>query len=165
MEKSIERLIQKIQNIANELTQPILHQFLEWFHCILYLHFEKKTPNLIPKQRNIYEIDLWQNIGSELNKKRPCIVISDESFNRWNTVIILPLKTIKETTKIGIISVSINFKHAHLHKSSYCACFNIREISKKRIEGHIGNIHIEDREKIKQSLSIIFWYKKNKPPQ
>ena len=164
MELLIKRLINKVKEIANDITIPIIYQFLDWFNLVLYLHFEKKTPNIVFKQWDVYEIDLWQNIWSELNKKRPCIVFSNESFNKWNTVIILPLKGMRETTKIWIITISIDFLKSWLKKPTYCSCFNIREVSKKRIWQYIGTITKEDRKIINNSLSIIFWLKKQATP-
>lgn len=96
MQRLIENLLQKIKNIATDILNPIVCQFLEWFEQILFLHFEKKIPNIVLRQRDIYEIELWQNIWSELNKRRPCLVISDDGFNRWNTVVIIPIKSTPE---------------------------------------------------------------------
>lgn len=160
MELFIKRLINKVKEISNDITIPIIYQFLAWFNLVLYLHFEKKTPNIVFKQWDIYEIDLWQNIWSELNKKRPCIIISSEAFNKWNTVIMLPLKGIKDSTKTWIITIFIDFLKSWLKKPTYCSCFNIREVSKKRIWQYIGSITKEDRKIINNSLSILFWLKK-----
>ncbi|AHB41834.1 hypothetical protein P148_SR1C00001G1056 [candidate division SR1 bacterium RAAC1_SR1_1] len=164
MELLIKRLINKVKEIANDITIPIIYQFLDRFNLVLYLHFEKKTPNIVFKQRDIYEINLGQNVGSELNKKRPCIIISNQSFNKGNTVIILPLKGIRETTRIGIITISIDFLKSGLKKPTYCSCFNIREVSKKRIGQYIGTITNENRKIINNSLSIIFGLKKQATP-
>jgi len=58
MELLIKRLINKVKEIANDITIPIIYQFLDWFNLVLYLHFEKKTPNIVFKQWDVYEIDL-----------------------------------------------------------------------------------------------------------
>lgn len=157
MEKIITYFFNTITKLTNEFNQSLLYQFLEWFTQKLQIHFEKNTPNLIPHQWSIYEVVLWQNIWSELNKTRPCIIISQDVLNKWNTIIILPLKSIKITTKFWILSVKIDNKISHLRKQTFCSCFNIKEVSKKRLWQYIWTISNKDIKNIKKSLHIIFW--------
>jgi len=152
MERYIKKLLQTVKVVTNEITHSIVCQFIERFSVVIEIHFQKKTPNIVPHQRDIYECNLGQNIGSELNKKRPCIVISKEQFNTGNTIIILPVKSIKPTTRFGILSIQLQKEPASLRESSYCSCISIREVSKKRLGKYIGEIAVQDRETIKKSL-------------
>ncbi|MEG1521971.1 MAG: type II toxin-antitoxin system PemK/MazF family toxin [Bacteroidales bacterium] len=44
------------------------------------------------KRFSVYWINLDPTQGSEINKKRPCVVISPDELNRYlNTVIVMPL--------------------------------------------------------------------------
>lgn len=44
------------------------------------------------KQYEVYWVDLTPTLGSEINKIRPCIVISPNTSNSWlNTVLVAPI--------------------------------------------------------------------------
>jgi len=64
-----------IDKIKNDINLPIISDFLEWFYEIIEINFNKKIPSLKLNKWDIYFVKLWQNIWSELNKNRPCIVI------------------------------------------------------------------------------------------
>ena len=61
------------------------------------------------KQYDIWLADLNPTIGSEINKTRPCVIISPDEMNCLNTLIISPLLTIIENpleitfTRIGLL--------------------------------------------------------------
>ncbi|ASX22179.1 type II toxin-antitoxin system PemK/MazF family toxin [Lactiplantibacillus plantarum] len=44
-------------------------------------------------QKNIYWADLGENIGHELNKIRPVLVVSKNIYNRTGNVVVIPLST------------------------------------------------------------------------
>lgn len=58
-----------IDKIKNEINLPIISEFLEWFYEKINIHFNKKTPNLKLNKWDIYFVNLWKNIWSELDKK------------------------------------------------------------------------------------------------
>lgn len=152
----IDNLLNLINKIKNDINLPIISEFLEWFYEKINIHFSKKTPNLVVNIWDIYEVELWINIWSELNKKRPCVAISQWVFNRWNTAIFIPLKSIKRNTRLWNISFKINQEWTWLLKNSYISLFNIKEISKKRIWEKIGKLNNKDILNIKNWLKIIF---------
>ncbi|MDQ7023647.1 MAG: type II toxin-antitoxin system PemK/MazF family toxin [Candidatus Gracilibacteria bacterium] len=76
----------------------------------------------------IYFCDLGKNIGSELNKKRPCIILSKKFINNGNTVLIAPLKSFKG--KINK-NYQIKFNCNKLKNISIIDFSGIRQISKK----------------------------------
>lgn len=81
---------------------------------------------------DIFDIELWINIWSELNKRRPCVVVSKSSFNKWNTVIVVPIRSIKQYSKLWSISFEIDIMWTWLIKKSYLTPINIKEVSKKK---------------------------------
>ncbi|WP_258082443.1 type II toxin-antitoxin system PemK/MazF family toxin [Enterococcus mundtii] len=45
------------------------------------------------KQGDIIFIDLNLTKGNELAKKRPCVIISNDNYNKiFNTVLVMPIK-------------------------------------------------------------------------
>jgi mRNA-degrading endonuclease toxin of MazEF toxin-antitoxin module len=156
MELKIKNLSKLIDEVKNDINWSIISDFLEWFYKKINIHFNKKTPNLIPVIWSIYEVELWTNIWSELNKKRPCVIISKWNYNRWNTVTIVPLRSIKENTRLWTLSFEIDIENTGLEKKSYITVVNIKEISKKRIFNKIWKISKIDHIKLKKALTTFF---------
>lgn len=111
----------------------------------------------------IYNVELgMDNIGSEKNKKRPCLVISNNKLNSGDTVIVIPLSThfpnIVNTTTGEMTPRYKN--HFILHTSTYpflskdsaVKCEDIRVIDKIRLCELLGNLSPTDLNKIKNCL-------------
>ncbi|MFH1197304.1 MAG: type II toxin-antitoxin system PemK/MazF family toxin [bacterium] len=109
------------------------------------------------KQREIWEIDLDPTIGAEIKKKRPCVILNDESIG------ILPLKVIAPITSwndefedslwmVKIIPNRIN----NLKKISVIDCFQVRAVSEMRLIKKIGEISFVELEKTKIAMKAVF---------
>jgi len=122
-----------IDKIKTDITLPIISEFLEWFYEKLNFHFNKKEPKNILRKWDIYFVNLWKNVWSELNKNRPCIIYSWLKYNKWNTVIILPLKSYKGNTNYFFNVFIKATKYNNLKLDSIIDLSWIRQISKKRI--------------------------------
>lgn len=49
---------------------------------------------MVARRFDVYLVNLDPTIGSEINKTRPCTVVSPDEMNRWiRTVIIAPMTT------------------------------------------------------------------------
>ena len=49
---------------------------------------------MVIKRFDVYLIELDPTLGSEINKTRPCLVVSPDEMNRWiRTVIVAPMTT------------------------------------------------------------------------
>ena len=95
-------------------------------------------------QGEIWEVEFFPNVGSEIGKKRPALVVSHNKIGR------LPLKTVVPITEwskafvnypwmINIESTKVN----GLSKESAMDCFQIRNFSNKRFIRKIGSINTE----------------------
>ncbi len=153
----LEKIWELIKLIKNDINLPVISDFLEWFYKKIKIHFEEyNREKLTPKKWETYLVDLWQNIWSELNKIRPCIVYSNYYVNWWNNIIIIPIKTYK--TKLNK-NIQVLIEKDNLNKlevKSIASLFSIREISKKRI---IRRIWILDKRILKiidNKISKIF---------
>lgn len=153
IKKMLDILENQITKYQNSITNPLIYNIIEWFNQFIQLFFSENKHKKVFKRWEIYLVDLWINIWSELNKKRPCIVISNDSINRWDCLIVLPLKTMKNE-KINHFSIIIKPINNWLELNSYTNITDIRSISKKRISKYIWNLSFSD-------LQII-WNKLNK---
>lgn len=105
----------------------------------------------IIKRFDIYLVKLNPTIGSEVQKTRPCIIISPNEMNILNTVIVSPL------TSKGfdfIFRPKINFEG----KKGLILLDQIRTVDKSRLLKKIGTVDIEKSKEISSTLVEIFKY-------
>jgi len=149
--------IKKIsEKYSNDITISLVSDFLNWFIEKLNLNFNSKSPNLKYKKWEVYFVNLWQNIWSELNKTRPCIIYSKKSFNSKNSVIIIPLKSFKWKI-IDKFQIKIEKDEKNkLIKDSICDIFHIKNISTKRIWLKKWEINLEKIKQIDNKIIKMF---------
>ena len=98
----------------------------------------------------VYFIDLNPTIGSEINKIRPCVIISpNEMNNALNTVIIAPLtSTIKKYPMR--VNCSVDGKNGQVKLD------HLRSIDKKRLKKKIEILDDVTSEEIIETLKKMF---------
>lgn len=100
---------------------------------------------------DIYLVKLNPTIGSEIQKTRPCIIISPKEMNVLNTLIIAPM------TSKGfdfIFRPKINFDG----KNGLVLLDQIRTVDKSRFVKRIGVVDVEKSKEISSILVEIFKY-------
>ena len=98
------------------------------------------------KQYEIYMLNLDPTIGSEMNKVRPCVVLSPNEMNKFlNNIIIAPMtSTVKGyPTRVR---VKIGGKNGEI------VLDQIKTVDKKRIIKLLGNIEKKDIKEIKRVI-------------
>lgn len=87
----------------------------------------------------IWIIDLDPTIGREQAKKRPCLILSSNSFNKTSVglVIVIPITTKKKNIPLHI---PIDPGQSGLKIFSYIMCEQIRSVSIERIENYSGKL-------------------------
>jgi len=102
------------------------------------------------KQYQIILVNLEPAIGSEINKTRPCVVISpDEMNNHLRTVVIAPMTT---SSKNYPSRVEIN----HENKTGWIVLDQIRTIDKHRIIKDLGKLARREIKEVKAVLKETF---------
>ncbi len=86
------------------------------------------------KRGEIYYADLNPTVGSEINKRRPVLIVSNDANNRAaSTVTVLPITS--NITKVYPFEVSLSRQDSGLPRDSKAQAQQIRTISKERITG------------------------------
>ena len=86
------------------------------------------------RRGEIYYADLSPTIGTEINKRRPVLIVSNEANNRAaNTVTVLPITS--NVSRIYPFEIPLAPKESGLSKPSKAQAQQIRTISKERIRG------------------------------
>ncbi len=106
------------------------------------------------KRGEIYYANLEPAIGSEANKKRPVLIISNDANNKASaTITILPITS--NTNKVYPFEVLLSAKKVGLSKASKVQCQQVRTISKSRILASvIGKVETETLHRIEASLKL-----------
>lgn len=87
-----------------------------------------------PQQFAIYLISLDPTVGAEIQKTRPCVIISPDEMNKYlNTVIIAPMTTVIRNypTRINLIFDN---------KDGQIVLDQIRTVDKNRLIKKIGDL-------------------------
>ena len=103
-----------------------------------------------PQRGEVWLISLDPTTGSEINKTRPCIVVSPNEINKLlRTVIVAPLtSTIKNyPTRITIIFQSRN---------SSVALDQMRSVDKSRLLRKLGDLLPKESQEISEILVAMF---------
>lgn len=103
------------------------------------------------KRFDIYLVKLNPTIGSEIQKTRPCIIISPDEIDVLQTVIIAPL------TSKGfdfIFRPKIHFQD----RDGLVVLDQIRAVDRSRLVKKIGEVDIEKAREIADTLVEMFRY-------
>ena len=105
------------------------------------------------KRNDIYIANLDPTIGSEISKKRPVLIVSNDINNKYSdTVTILPITS--KTKKIYPFEVEILTGQGNLKKKSKIKANQIRTIDKRRLVQKIGSISKSIMNKVEKAILI-----------
>ncbi|WP_299059092.1 type II toxin-antitoxin system PemK/MazF family toxin [uncultured Polaribacter sp.] len=98
------------------------------------------------KQYEIILINLNPTVGSEINKTRPCVIISPNEMNKFlRTIIVAPM-----TTSSKNYPTRIEIKHNN--KVGFIVVDQIRTVDKARVVKSLGKM---SRPEIKELKSVL----------
>ena len=102
------------------------------------------------KRGENYFVDLNPTLGSEIDKTRPCLIISNDLNNEFSsTVSIIPI-----TSKINkVYPFEVLIKNA-LKKESKLKADQIRTIDKRRLKNKIAELSQEEIKEMEKALLI-----------
>lgn len=90
------------------------------------------------KRGDIYYVNLSPAVGSEIDKRRPVLIVSNDASNRAaSTVTILPLTS--NVSRVYPFEVLLNLEDSGLPKASKVQTQQVRTISKQRIVSEMVN--------------------------
>ena len=105
------------------------------------------------RRGEVYLVDLKPIRGSEMDKERPAVIVSNDRINNAAQVIIVCPIT-DSSGKESPIHIEIPEGEGGLVKDSVAHCAQIRAISKERIGKKIGELDKHYMAKISKSLKI-----------
>jgi len=109
--------------------------------------------NKIFERGEIYLVSLDPAIGSEINKTRPALIISNNINNQFSeTVTVIPITS--TTEKIYPFETFIRSGESGLSKDSKVKCNQIRTLDKKRLIKLLGKVPLYKLKEIENALLV-----------
>ena len=103
------------------------------------------------KRYDIYWVDLNPTQGSEINKTRPCVIISPDELNEHlSTVVIAPLTSQVRAYYPFRLTVSVKGKEGQI------AIDQVRVIDKKRLKGRLDMLTADDAQRLRRLLAEMY---------
>ena len=105
---------------------------------------------MVTKRFEVYLVTLNPTVGSEIQKTRPCLVVSpDEMNNNIRTIVIVPM-----TTKGTIYKTRVECEFQG--KSGQIVTDQIRTVDKSRLVKKLGELEKEIGEEVLRVLREMF---------
>lgn len=105
---------------------------------------------MVVQRFDVFLVHLDPTVGSEIQKTRPCVVISPDEMNRTITTVIIAPMTKKE--KAYPTRVACQFQG----KNGQIVLDQIRTIDKTRLVNGIGRISQEEQRAVLDTLGEMF---------
>lgn len=107
---------------------------------------------VIMKQFEVWSVELNPTKGAEINKTRPCLIISPDSINKMlNTIIVAPLTHSKKNYPSR---VDCFFKA----EAGQVVLDQIRSVDKMRLTKKIGRMDTETNKDVCTVLQVMFQF-------
>lgn len=107
------------------------------------------------KRFTIFSVDLNPTIGAEMNKVRPCVIISPDEMNAFlKTVMVAPLTSVQRDlpTRVLVKADSSN----GLKSDSYIVLDQIKTVDKSRLNSRIGALNSVEQKEVSRILCQMF---------
>lgn len=105
---------------------------------------------MVIKRFEVFLVNLDLTVGSEIQKTRPCLIISPNEINdNINTIIIAPLTSKRQNYPTRVVCKFDN-------KTGQIVLDQIRTIDKSRLVKHLGQIDSSTQQEVLRVLSEMF---------
>ena len=105
---------------------------------------------MVAKRFDVYLVNLDPTIGSEIQKTRPCVIVSPDESNRFiSTVIIAPM-----TSRGNSYPTRVHCKFQK--KNGQIVLDQLRTVDKKRLVKRLGRLISSEQQKVLEVLAEMF---------
>lgn len=109
------------------------------------------------KKFQLHVVNLDPTVGAEMQKTRPCLIVSPDEINIYlKTVIIVPLTSVQRGLPTRILIKSTT--KSGLANDSYAALDKIKTVDKSRLSEPIGEISEAEKHAVSEILKEMFDY-------
>lgn len=109
------------------------------------------------RQKEIWLVNLDPTVGAEIRKKRPCVILSDDSIGVLPLRVIAPITDFKKKYELVPWMVKLTpDKSNDITKISVIDTFQIRSVAKERLIKRTGRISDKDLKMALRALKVVF---------
>lgn len=109
------------------------------------------------RQKEIWLVNLDHAVGAEIKKKRPCVILNDDSIGVLPLKVIAPITDFKEKFDVVPWMVKlIQDSSNKLKKVSVIDTFQVRAVAKERLIRQTGTISDNDLADALEALKVVF---------
>lgn len=105
---------------------------------------------VVVKRFDIYLISLDPTVGSEIQKIRPCLVVSPDNMNRYSAVVIVAPMTTQARAYPTRISCQFQGKDGQV------ALDQLRAVDKARLIKRLGRVDVQTQKVVLNVLAEMF---------
>ena len=148
----------KLVEVITEKDKIKLKRMIDFTQKAFKMTIDEKAGHLTkPAQGDIWTVDLGENIGSEMCKIRPCVVIQSNELNlKLNTTFVIPISNRDMILKDNIeIKDSILEENTSKEISGIIVQSQARTVSIARLGKKIGALNKYGISEVKKSLLSI----------
>lgn len=107
-----------------------------------------------PKRGEVWTCQLGENVGSEINKVRPVVILQNDLGNeRAATTIVVPISS-KQERQPTQVSIESHFFEHDTNLSGSVITEHIRSVSKARLGKKIGKLSEEAMRKVEEAVMV-----------
>ena len=130
--------------------------YLDWVKQKMELHLNAdNAASRVVKRGEVYYCYLGRNIGSEEEKRRPCVILQVQSQNNKSpNTIVAPITHTSSTLDIVVPIVTQNDKYGNIILDGNVLLGNIVTISKARIDKYVTELPTDEMNKIDKAIAV-----------
>lgn len=116
---------------------------------------EKLSKNVTPKRCEVWTCQFGENVGSEVNKVRPVIIMQNDVGNcKSPTTIVIPITSREERQPTHVGLEEENFVWIERELKGTALAEQVRIISKSRLGRKIAEITVPTMERIEEATRV-----------
>ncbi len=110
----------------------------------------RKRVDVVVKRFDVYLVNLDPTMGSEINKTRPCLIISPDEMNAYIATVIAAPMTTKRRDYPSRVSCQFEGKEGQINLDQ------IRTVDKIQLVKRLGRINASTQKKVLAALMEMF---------
>jgi mRNA interferase MazF len=159
MEQSLYSLKEKFNIFMNiqEQDKKLFQSIVEWAGEMMELCIKERivSKKLFPKRGEVWTCNLGVNVGCEVNKIRPAIVLSNDIGNEISSLVtIIPISHRDEQLPTHVSLNEEDFNYLESHISGISMAEQIKVVSKARLGRKIGELNERALKRVEQSVLV-----------
>ena len=105
-------------------------------------------------QGEIWLVDFAPKVGDEIDKKRPALIVSNNSIGRLRLKVVVPITDAGATIQSWHVRIGRDITNG-LSKNSIADCFQVKSISNNRFVKRLGVLSNDDMDEVKIGLAKV----------